>query len=739
MRRLALLLLVCCGSLVGVAAPALAASEPVVTGDINNHSSSLPFGSGTTGMQAGPLSETQDVAVSGDYAYVPSYFNGTLSAVDLNNPAAPAIDSLSSIAAPPNNGAPPYGAQVVGADTIHIFGNYAYVLSKNLNASTTNNNIGTGNSLSIFDISTPGQPQYLGSYTSATTLFGAYGVAVASNGGQTYAYVAAQGCLSNPQPCQNGGGVGNDFVVLNVTNVLNGTSSTPTYVTKLQNSSTGPWPNAIHHPTAVVISGNYAYVTSFYGAQVAVIDISNPASPQIVATIHNDAYNDVVWPNDLAISGHYLLIDNQGGSGPISFVDISNPLAPTIVSRVSSSLLNNAYRIVVSGDFAYVAGTNANTVSAIDISNPQAPRLAGYVTDGTHLYRTSGIDVLPPATAGGLLYVAATSSYQPTGESGSDLYPPFPPGISAYPPTPPFSYGTSGNTDKTGTVVAIQVDPVTNSVAITPSSEPPSTTTETTARFSFSTADAVATVACSLDGAAYLPCATPTTMGYTSLAVGSHTFTVQSTDASGNTTSGQYTWNIGPPTGPPADATPPTISGTAQLGQTLTEVNGIWTNGPTSYSYQWEDCNSTGASCQPISGATGQQYTLTSADVGHTIVVTEMASNSFGTGAPAHSRPTLLVEALPVNTQLPAISGTPTQGQTLTTTTGSWTGGGLSYAYAWSECSSTGTNCTAISGATAATYTVTAANVGYEIQVKVTAHNRIGTTAAKSQPTSVVT
>ena len=49
---------------------------------------------------------------------------------------------------------------------------------------------------------------------------------------------------------------------------------------------------------------------------------------------------------------------------------------------------------------------------------------------------------------------------------------------------------------------------------------------------------------------------------------------------------------------------------------------------PTAYTYEREDCDSSGQSCPPIGGATGQTYTLTAADVGDTIRVQEVASNA---------------------------------------------------------------------------------------------------------------
>jgi hypothetical protein len=98
----------------------------------------------------------------------------------------------------------------------------------------------------------------------------------------------------------------------------------------------------------------------------------------------------------------------------------------------------------------------------------------------------------------------------------------------------------------------------------------------------------------------------------------------------------------GPPPSAPANSAPPTISGTARAGQTLTEHHGAWSGNPTSYSYAWERCNSAGAQCA-ATGATGQSYTLTSADLGSTIRVVETAANAVGTSSPALSSQTGVV------------------------------------------------------------------------------------------------
>jgi hypothetical protein len=86
----------------------------------------------------------------------------------------------------------------------------------------------------------------------------------------------------------------------------------------------------------------------------------------------------------------------------------------------------------------------------------------------------------------------------------------------------------------------------------------------------------------------------------------------------------------------------------------------------------------------------------------------------------------------PVNTVAPAITGTAQEGQTLTCSTGTWSGS-PSYTYQWKR---NGSN---IGSATNSTYTVVTADVGQSIKCTVTATNFIGSASADSNtvtPTS---
>jgi hypothetical protein len=94
----------------------------------------------------------------------------------------------------------------------------------------------------------------------------------------------------------------------------------------------------------------------------------------------------------------------------------------------------------------------------------------------------------------------------------------------------------------------------------------------------------------------------------------------------------------------PANTTPPSISGTPQVGRVLTATPGAWnsTSTPT-FAYQWQRCNTTGGACAGIAGATAQTYTVQQSDAGSTLRVRVTASNTGGSTA-AQSLQTAVVQ-----------------------------------------------------------------------------------------------
>lgn len=100
-------------------------------------------------------------------------------------------------------------------------------------------------------------------------------------------------------------------------------------------------------------------------------------------------------------------------------------------------------------------------------------------------------------------------------------------------------------------------------------------------------------------------------------------------------------------------------------------------------------------------------------------------------------------EAAPTNITEPRISGTPLVGRTLTATQGTWSGSPTSFSFRWVRCPAsggnpTGSDCTAIAGATTQSYEVSERDVGRRLRVRVTATNADGSTTVASNPTEVV-
>ena len=152
----------------------------------------------------------------------------------------------------------------------------------------------------------------------------------------------------------------------------------------------------------------------------------------------------------------------------------------------------------------------------------------------------------------------------------------------------------------------------------------------------------------------------------------------------------------------------PTITGTAVVGGTLTAATGTWTPTPDSYTYQWK------AGGAPIIGATASSYVVAASLVGQTITVTVTAHKTGYADASATSAATGAVAAGTLTAPIPTITGTAVVGGTLTAVPGSWGPGAVALTYQWKA---NGTN---ISGATAATFTITAAQLGQTITVAVT-------------------
>ena len=195
----------------------------------------------------------------------------------------------------------------------------------------------------------------------------------------------------------------------------------------------------------------------------------------------------------------------------------------------------------------------------------------------------------------------------------------------------------------------------------------------------------------------------------------------------------------------PFSTSAPTCTGNPTDGQTLTatpSTASAWDNTPAAltFGYAWLRCDATGANCSAIPGATGTTYVLTPDDVSdpgdatharHQIRL-EVTATANGAATAARSAATAQIGAKTTqNTTLPQVSGGQYSNQTLTVTSGAWTGTDIQVTtYQWIACGTPGVDstCSNVGAATATanTYLVQPSDVGKFVTAKVTVVNRAG-------------
>ena len=199
----------------------------------------------------------------------------------------------------------------------------------------------------------------------------------------------------------------------------------------------------------------------------------------------------------------------------------------------------------------------------------------------------------------------------------------------------------------------------------------------------------------------------------------------------------------------PANTVSPLVTGSERLYGTLSGTLGTWTapNGTNSYARQWQSASNTGGtpgSYGNISGETSSTFTTTLSQNGRWVRLRVTATNLSGSSE-AFSNEVLITKYAPVALTTAGISGTTTEGSTLTalTTVGTYwkntttiTGDTAPdyFNYAWSQ-GDTGNPV----GSNSSTYVIQNADINHTIRVQVTAYNTGGNSSSTSSATATVT
>ncbi|MCC7577203.1 MAG: hypothetical protein KK926_10270, partial [Methanomethylovorans sp.] len=292
-------------------------STGILIMDITDPTAPVPTGSYSTTRNA------NDVAASGNYAYIADYNNGLIS-VNITDPSVPRIEG---------------SIRTEGhAYDIDIAGNYAYIANSGL---------------TILNITDPALPKIESSYYNASG--DATDVAIKGN----YAYIASvfggllMANITDPSaPAFAGSYVTDDaqsvdisaehayiadgFSGLVIVNISN--PAAPVFVGSYD--TTG-------YANDVAVAGNLACIADGNNGLV-ILDITDPSSPGLVSTYKTAGYANGIVVRDERV---YIAASDSG----LVVADIRDPTTPKLAG---SYVTDNAFGVALSGDHVFVADHN---------------------------------------------------------------------------------------------------------------------------------------------------------------------------------------------------------------------------------------------------------------------------------------------------------------------------------------------------------------------------------------------
>jgi hypothetical protein len=334
----------------------------------------------------------ENIYVTGNDAYVSctnvyaSAFFGSLVILDVSSPFVPVLV-----------GKYPTAAQ--SSKYVNVNGNFAYLANG-------------GGGVDIVNISNPASPSKTGSFDTPGTANCA-----AADGNHLYIADGERGLraldISTPSaPVSKGiynasGSIRGMFINGNYAYITKGFDSFNILdISKLDSPTLVGECELPFKPKKLYVEGRYAYVAygelppneyyNFVGG-ILVLDISDPASPVLAATIETgDSTSDVY------AGGNYLYAAgmNQG----LYVLDISDLSNPKTISQFGN--YGSVFSLHIQGKHAYALGMDFyldNILMVFDISNPASLPLPGYLYGGDYSNFNSLIDVF---SKGDYAYVA---------------------------------------------------------------------------------------------------------------------------------------------------------------------------------------------------------------------------------------------------------------------------------------------------------------------------------------------
>ena len=332
------------------------------------------------------------VTISGKtYALVASNADDSIQVIDVTNPASPR--PVVAVF----DGAGGFGAlDGVTAVATEAISGKTYALATSL----------ADDAMQVIDISTPTHPIPITAIFNGagfTNLNDPRSVDTATISGKTYAIIASA--------------YSKVMAIINVTNP----ASPDTAATV-----TGTLLDSAQSVKAVTISGKiYALVTSPSKASVLIVNITDPASPTTsgFARYGQNGFTELIGAHSVdtaTISGKTYAIVASFIDDGVAIIDITDPASPTPAATITNgqngfTALNSPKSVdtvTISGKtYALVASDEADAMQIINVTNPASPAAVAAVFDGQNGFTAlDGAVSVTTVTASGKTYALVASS-----------------------------------------------------------------------------------------------------------------------------------------------------------------------------------------------------------------------------------------------------------------------------------------------------------------------------------------
>lgn len=138
------------------------------------------------------------------------------------------------------------------------------------------------------------------------------------------------------------------------------------------------------HPLSATLSkdGRMLYVANLGDATVAMVDVSNPAHPEVAGTLATDAH-----PNSIALTADGRLFVSCGHTNHVISFDLESRKRLEVVSlslgpKAPAGTTPNSLALSPDGEYLYVANADNNSVGVIEVEDRGKSKLLGFLPTG---------------------------------------------------------------------------------------------------------------------------------------------------------------------------------------------------------------------------------------------------------------------------------------------------------------------------------------------------------------------